>query len=94
MFQCLGLGTHLTGGCGEDWYHPGCLSGLGPKWYEDANSKKEEKVKTEGEEEEDDDVPMPPGFPQEDAFEGFFCYKCVESNPWINQGILDASVFK
>ncbi|PKS07496.1 hypothetical protein jhhlp_006100 [Lomentospora prolificans] len=85
MFQCLGLGTHLTGGCGEDWYHPGCLSGLGPKWYEDANSKKEEKVKTEGEEEEDDDVPMPPGFPQEDAFEGFFCYKCVESNPWIKR---------
>ncbi|KAL7623505.1 hypothetical protein AAE478_007188 [Parahypoxylon ruwenzoriense] len=34
MFQCLGLGTHETGGCGEDWYHPGCLVGLGPKWYE------------------------------------------------------------
>ncbi|KAI1340190.1 putative zinc finger in N-recognin-domain-containing protein [Xylariaceae sp. FL0016] len=34
MFQCLGLGTHETGGCGEDWYHPGCLMGLGPKWYE------------------------------------------------------------
>ncbi|KAI1283863.1 putative zinc finger in N-recognin-domain-containing protein [Xylaria sp. FL0933] len=34
MFQCLGLGTHETGGCGEDWYHPGCLMGQGPKWYE------------------------------------------------------------
>ncbi|KAI1474445.1 putative zinc finger in N-recognin-domain-containing protein [Daldinia eschscholtzii] len=34
MYQCLGLGTHETGGCGEDWYHPGCLVGLGPKWYE------------------------------------------------------------
>ncbi|KAJ3554879.1 hypothetical protein NPX13_g10490 [Xylaria arbuscula] len=34
MFQCLGLGTHETGGCGEDWYHPGCLVGQGPKWYE------------------------------------------------------------
>ncbi|KAJ2970037.1 hypothetical protein NUW58_g9818 [Xylaria curta] len=20
--------------CGEDWYHPGCLVGQGPKWYE------------------------------------------------------------
>ncbi|KAI2640191.1 hypothetical protein GGS21DRAFT_402759 [Xylaria nigripes] len=34
MFQCLGLGAHDTGGCGEDWYHPGCLVGQGPKWYE------------------------------------------------------------
>ncbi|KAI1421184.1 hypothetical protein F5Y12DRAFT_45131 [Xylaria sp. FL1777] len=34
MFQCLGLGTHETGGCGEDWYHPGCLVGQGSKWYE------------------------------------------------------------
>ena len=34
MFQCLGLGTHETGGCGEDWYHPGCLVGLGPRWFE------------------------------------------------------------
>ncbi|KAI1431180.1 hypothetical protein GGR50DRAFT_102271 [Xylaria sp. CBS 124048] len=34
MFQCLGLGSHETGGCGEDWYHPGCLVGQGPKWYE------------------------------------------------------------
>ncbi|KAI0857075.1 putative zinc finger in N-recognin-domain-containing protein [Xylaria cubensis] len=34
MFQCLGLGTHETGGCGEDWYHPGCLVGQGPQWYE------------------------------------------------------------
>ncbi|KAI3322370.1 hypothetical protein HD806DRAFT_122873 [Xylariaceae sp. AK1471] len=34
MFQCLGLGNHETGGCGEDWYHPGCLVGQGPKWYE------------------------------------------------------------
>lgn len=34
MFQCLGLGTHETGGCGEEWYHPGCLVGQGPKWYE------------------------------------------------------------
>ncbi|RQM07378.1 hypothetical protein DH86_00003127, partial [Scytalidium sp. 3C] len=24
MFQCLGLGTIENGGCGEDWWHPGC----------------------------------------------------------------------
>lgn len=34
---------------------------------------------------DDDDPPMPPGFPEEDAFEGFLCYKCVESNPWIKR---------
>ncbi len=34
MFQCLGLGTHETGGCGEDWWHPGCVVGLGPNWFE------------------------------------------------------------
>lgn len=89
MFQCLGLGTHLTGGCGEDWFHPGCLMGLNPRWYEDSKAKKEgkkEEVKTEaGEEGDDEDPPMPPGFPDEDAFEGFICYKCVESNPWIKK---------
>ncbi|KAI1170999.1 putative zinc finger in N-recognin-domain-containing protein [Nemania sp. FL0916] len=39
MFQCLGLGTLETGGCGEEWYHPGCLVGQGPKWYERMPSK-------------------------------------------------------
>lgn len=88
MFQCLGLGTHLTGGCGEDWFHPGCLMGLGPRWYEGAKGKQEEKeVKAEEAKEnaDDEDPPMPPGFPDEDAFEGFICYKCVESNPWIKK---------
>ncbi|KAK0255083.1 hypothetical protein LTR91_001014 [Friedmanniomyces endolithicus] len=28
MFQCLGLGTVVDGGCGEDWWHPECLMGL------------------------------------------------------------------
>jgi E3 ubiquitin-protein ligase UBR7 len=37
MFQCLGVGSHLEGGCGEDWYHPECLLGLGENW--EANSK-------------------------------------------------------
>lgn len=110
MFQCLGLGTHLTGGCGEDWFHPGCLMGLGPRWYEDVNGKQEAKeVKTEEgneakteeakEDADDDDTPMPPGFPDEDAFEGFICYKCVESNPWIkkyagSQGFLKPVFFE
>ncbi|KAH6605494.1 zinc finger protein [Trichoderma cornu-damae] len=112
MFQCLGLGTHETGGCGEDWYHPGCLVGMGPKWYEQMNKTKSKSAPKEGEaqvsegvletitegdedepsnraaeavEDEDDEPPMPPGFPHEDDFEGFLCYKCVEANPWIKQ---------
>ncbi|KAL7784864.1 hypothetical protein V8C37DRAFT_395137 [Trichoderma ceciliae] len=121
MFQCLGLGTHDTGGCGEDWYHPGCLAGMGPKWYEQMNKTKPKPVSEEGEshdngttlatitekdeeqpsngtaeaagsvagsvavEDEEDEPPMPPGFPNEDDFEGFLCYKCVEANPWIKQ---------
>jgi E3 ubiquitin-protein ligase UBR7 len=39
MFQCLGLGTTENGGCGEDWWHPGCIVGLGPDWYENTNRK-------------------------------------------------------
>jgi E3 ubiquitin-protein ligase UBR7 len=40
---------------------------------------------TAGAEEEDEDVPLPPGFPAEDDFEYFLCYKCVEANPWIKR---------
>ncbi|KAK3307931.1 putative zinc finger in N-recognin-domain-containing protein [Chaetomium strumarium] len=113
MFQCLGLGTHETGGCGEDWWHPGCVVGLGPRWFE---SMPKTKVKAEakdskpngalpviaedadateqngdvppgeaGEHEEDDDPPPPPGFPSEDDFDGFLCYKCVDAHPWIKR---------
>lgn len=113
MFQCLGLGTHETGGCGEDWYHPGCLVGMGPNWFEkmEKPEKKLAKEAEEGaklttisegnedqpnaaqngdqesvvEEEEDDEVPMPPGFPDEDAFEAFLCYKCVNAHHWIKR---------
>jgi E3 ubiquitin-protein ligase UBR7 len=35
--------------------------------------------------EEEDDTPLPPGFPEEDDFDHFICYKCVEANPWIKQ---------
>ncbi|CAN9432268.1 unnamed protein product [Alternaria alternata] len=34
---------------------------------------------------EDDDPPLPPGFPEEDDFDHFICYKCVAANPWIKQ---------
>lgn len=108
MFQCLGLGTHESGGCGEDWYHPGCLVGMGPKWFEKMAAKKKTSVNgtngaalatiSEGNEDQPDapvnnpdvavvddeeEPPMPPGFPDEDDFEGFLCYKCVDANPWI-----------
>lgn len=111
MFQCLGLGTHETGGCGEDWYHPGCLMGLGPKWYEKMEARKpvaappaangslssisedatapagadgtDQPPSTGADDEDDNDAPLPDGFPAEDDFEHFICYKCVESQPWI-----------
>ncbi|RDL39157.1 Uncharacterized protein BP5553_03497 [Venustampulla echinocandica] len=122
MFQCLGLGTAEDGGCGEDWWHPGCMVGLGPDWYETASrtaaagkqnnegllalitevaevavdESNQEAVQggtmnrsentggtADNEEDEDEDPPMPPGFPEEDDFEGFICYKCVDANPWI-----------
>ncbi|KAF3035103.1 hypothetical protein E8E12_003927 [Didymella heteroderae] len=35
------------------------------------------------EEVEDEDPPLPPGFPAEDDFDHFLCYKCIEANPWI-----------
>ncbi|KAK0108457.1 hypothetical protein ONS95_003260 [Cadophora gregata] len=121
MFQCLGIGTAETGGCGEDWWHPGCLVGLGPNWDDESGRKpnnegflesitevaeavvdeKSGDTKTEatnneesaaptgvvpsGEEADEEDPPLPPGFPAEDDFEGFICYKCVEANPWIKR---------
>ncbi|RKF59202.1 hypothetical protein OnM2_062009 [Erysiphe neolycopersici] len=29
--------------------------------------------------------PIPSGFPAEDSFDGFICYKCVEAFPWIKR---------
>ncbi|PBP21497.1 metaphase-anaphase transition protein [Diplocarpon rosae] len=119
MFQCLGVGTSATGGCGEDWWHPGCLVGLGPDWDEKSGrqpknegflesiaevaeavvGEKNTNTKTEAAPEvvpsapdstleddaDEDDPPLPPGFPEEDEFEGFICYKCVEANPWLKR---------
>ncbi|CAG8977358.1 hypothetical protein HYALB_00011373 [Hymenoscyphus albidus] len=121
MFQCLGLGTAEEGGCGEDWWHPGCIVGVGPDWYEVSGRSATalKKPKADGglesiaevaeavvedqvievaqngaagtsatapdEDADDDDQPLPPGFPEEDDFEGFICYKCVEAYPWIKR---------
>ena len=116
MFQCLGLGTAENGGCGEDWWHPGCVVGLGPNWDESTSRKGTTALKNEGllqsitevaeavvddseatangsslpatanpEEELEEDPPLPPGFPEEDDFEGFICYKCVDAHPWIKK---------
>ncbi|KHN95213.1 Zinc finger, N-recognin [Metarhizium album ARSEF 1941] len=107
MFQCLGLGTHESGGCGEDWYHPGCLVGMGPRWFDKMPGVKRRRnggalaTISEGNEEQpedapaddadvavlddEDEPPMPPGFPDEDEFEGFLCYKCADANPWIKR---------
>jgi E3 ubiquitin-protein ligase UBR7 len=93
MFQCLGLGTVQTGGCGEDWWHPQCLMGLPKDWQPPKESKPlpviEEQVPADGPEDEhgesDEESSPPPGFPHEDDFESMICYKCVESNPWIKR---------
>ncbi|OKL63584.1 hypothetical protein UA08_01483 [Talaromyces atroroseus] len=95
MFQCLGLGTVETGGCGEDWWHPECLVGLPRGWHNTAKEKEtasetEAKsqgidVKTKEENGDDEDYPLPPGFPGEDDFETFICYKCLNANPWLKR---------
>jgi E3 ubiquitin-protein ligase UBR7 len=36
-------------------------------------------------EEEEDDPPLPPGFPAEEDFDHFICYKCLEANSWIKK---------
>ena len=77
MFQCLGLATEQDGGCGEDWWHPECVLGIGRDWLKGAESGDVNP------EENEESAPLPPGFPQEEEFEGFICYKCVEPNPWI-----------
>ncbi|PVH99054.1 hypothetical protein DM02DRAFT_529946 [Periconia macrospinosa] len=39
MFQCLGLGTIETGGCGEDWWHPECVVGFTREEYQKSVEK-------------------------------------------------------
>lgn len=100
MFQCLGLGTEQDGGCGEDWWHPECVLGQGrgrsagtksemdPRLFPQVSSPKinvEEATEEAMEESTEIVQPLPPGFPQEEEFEAFICYKCVEANPWIKK---------
>ena len=87
MFQCLGLGTVETGGCGEDWWHPECLIGLPRDWYKGTKKSDAvgEKTAVADEDEEEGETPLPPGFPAEEDFCIFLCYKCVDSNPWVKR---------
>ncbi|KAI9866202.1 MAG: hypothetical protein M1813_001763 [Trichoglossum hirsutum] len=127
MFQCLGLGSIEDGGCGEDWYHPGCIVGLGRDWYEktqqhkatkpddatrdseDATTRKSDQAEVQSnpttesnrnpeapanptsdpavtaDNSDNEETPLPPGFPEEDEFDTFICYKCVAANPWIKR---------
>ncbi|KAL8931882.1 MAG: hypothetical protein Q9211_006670, partial [Gyalolechia sp. 1 TL-2023] len=94
MFQCLGLAGESEGGCGEDWWHPECILGPGRNWKPQAKatigngpaSSPATSTRThENHEEVEEHEELPPGFPQEDDFETFLCYKCVDANPWIKR---------
>lgn len=89
MFQCLGLGTVETGGCGEDWWHPECLIGVPRDWYKQNETKPVPPGGVDGAVDEpegdDDETPLPPGFPAEDDFWQLICFKCLDSNPWLKQ---------
>jgi E3 ubiquitin-protein ligase UBR7 len=83
MFQCLGIGTVETGGCGEDWWHPECLIGLSRDWHKAAPKVTVGGGDATGDAQDEEETPLPPGFPTEDDFHHLICFKCVDSNPWI-----------
>lgn len=100
MYQCL-----LGDACGEDWFHDGCI--VGEKRDESKRPAVEGGVVAgpeitaqcdrgeDGPEEEDEDEERPDGFPEEDSFDAFICWLCVEKNPWLKRyagtpGFLDA----
>lgn len=86
MFQCLGLADEADGGCGEDWWHPECVVGLERGWAKaKAQGKGDVKAAVNGDQDAGAEAPLPPGFPHEDSFDTFICYKCVEANPWIKR---------
>jgi len=85
MYQCIGLGSVETGGCGEDWWHPECLMGLPRDWHEKSLAKARPQNIGESDAVRESDHPVPEGFPDEDDFTTLICYKCVESNSWIKQ---------
>ncbi|KAJ5733678.1 hypothetical protein N7493_002464 [Penicillium malachiteum] len=89
MFQCMGLGSVESGGCGEDWWHPECLIGLPRDWHKNLAAEDKKAIfgggDAAGDDDEDDETPLPPGFPAEDDFEHLICFKCINSNPWIKR---------
>lgn len=126
MFQCVGLGNVKEGGCGEDWWHAGCIMGLSRDWAEErpkvtskndvgnaaeanddtakeqvdvGSTKSAAQDATQANETNQPQVPegngihttmtdessLPPGFPNEDDFDHFICYKCVGAFPWIKR---------
>ena len=105
MFQCMGLASEEEGGCGEDWWHPECILGIGRDWYEQErkmdkrgangevnasvdtkeNTGADAKANADADIDEDNDRPLPPGFPAEDDFDSFICYKCVNVYPWLKR---------
>lgn len=90
MFQCLGLVGEDQGGCGEDWWHAECVvygGEAGSRFRKEreakANLAELEKKETDEQEAGEDLVEPPPEFPDEDSFDTFICYKCVNAVPWI-----------
>ncbi|CAK7271596.1 hypothetical protein SEPCBS57363_004703 [Sporothrix epigloea] len=63
MFQCLGLGSIESGGCGEDWWHPGCVVGVGYKWIEDKKKKAKAFAKFEAKAEKTTAIDAPDTLP-------------------------------
>ncbi|KAL9098094.1 MAG: hypothetical protein Q9163_006180, partial [Psora crenata] len=86
MFQCLGLADEKDGGCGEDWWHPECVIWGGEVGKIKRREGMEKLIGESGVMDDGlEDGALPPGFPDEDDFETFICYKCVEVAPWVKQ---------
>ena len=87
MFQCLGLATEEDGGCGEDWWHPECIMGIPRKKVDEGRTEEKAQVNEEESAQgpEHANESLPPGFPPEDDFETFVCYKCADVLPWIKR---------
>ena len=90
MFQCYGLATEEDGGCGEDWWHPECVLGMERGKGESRVSEKTSDATLanssstpDDEETAESGPPLPLGFPAEEDFETFICYKCIDVNPWL-----------
>lgn len=84
-------------GLDRSWYEQAMMDKIKEVMEEQAKKAEEAEKATEGTEntatlavdavsdagtEED---PVPPGFPSDNDFEAFLCYKCVEANPWIKK---------